>query len=163
MLSNVNKIHVATLPYETTVLAQDIAGGIGETGCMPSSKDFFSNKYGRLIQKYMTARSSAESRAHGRRGWWSGRRSVRESPFACTAAGHPMAPSSSFGPAPIWKEKWRSRGGWLYQRADSRAKQVANFCSVSTEIVVSLSDCACRGDRLVIAPHTTRPNFSPEV
>jgi 4-hydroxybutyryl-CoA dehydratase/vinylacetyl-CoA-Delta-isomerase len=67
MLSNVNKVHVATLPYETTVLAQDIAGGIGETGCMPSSKDFFSEKYGHLIQKYMTARSSAESRARAAR------------------------------------------------------------------------------------------------
>ena len=28
LLSNVNKVHVATLPYQTSVLAQDIAGGI---------------------------------------------------------------------------------------------------------------------------------------
>ncbi len=62
LLSNVNKVHVATLPYETSVLAQDIAGGIGETGCMPSSKDFFDPKYGHLVQKYLKACSSAESR-----------------------------------------------------------------------------------------------------
>ena len=67
MLSNVNKVHVATLPYETSVLAQDIAGGIAETGCMPSSKDFYSKKYGHLIQKYMTAKSSPEARARAAR------------------------------------------------------------------------------------------------
>jgi 4-hydroxybutyryl-CoA dehydratase/vinylacetyl-CoA-Delta-isomerase len=67
LLSNVNKIHVATLPYETSRLAQDIAGGIGETGCMPSYKDFTSSKYGELIQKYMKARSSAETRARAAR------------------------------------------------------------------------------------------------
>lgn len=67
LLSNVNKVHVATLPYETSRLAQDIAGGIGETGCMPSYKDFKSEKYGHLIEKYMKAKSSAESRARAAR------------------------------------------------------------------------------------------------
>jgi 4-hydroxybutyryl-CoA dehydratase/vinylacetyl-CoA-Delta-isomerase len=67
LLSNVNKVHVATLPYETSRLAQDIAGGIGETGCMPSFKDFNSTKYGKLIQKYMRARTSAETRARAAR------------------------------------------------------------------------------------------------
>ncbi len=67
LLSNVNKVHVATLPYETSRLAQDIAGGIGETGCMPSYKDFQSSKYGHLIQKYMKAKHSAESRARAAR------------------------------------------------------------------------------------------------
>jgi len=67
LLSNVNKVHVATLPYETSRLAQDIAGGIGETGCMPSYKDFRSEKYGKLIQKYMKAKSSAEARARAAR------------------------------------------------------------------------------------------------
>jgi len=67
LLSNVNKVHVATLPYQTSVLAQDIAGGIGETGCMPSSKDFESSKYGHLIKKYMKARHSAEARARAAR------------------------------------------------------------------------------------------------
>jgi 4-hydroxybutyryl-CoA dehydratase/vinylacetyl-CoA-Delta-isomerase len=67
LLSNVNKVHVATLPYETSRLAQDIAGGIGETGCMPSYKDFQSPKYGHLIKKYMKAKHSAESRARAAR------------------------------------------------------------------------------------------------
>ena len=67
LLSNVNKVHVATLPYETNILAQDIAGGIAETGCMPSYKDFESKKYGHLIKKYMKAKHSAESRARAAR------------------------------------------------------------------------------------------------
>ena len=67
LISNVNKVHVATLPYETSVLAQDIAGGIAETGCMPSYKDFESKKYGHLIKKYMKARHSADSRARAAR------------------------------------------------------------------------------------------------
>ncbi len=62
LLSNVNKVLVATLPYETSRIAQDIAGGIAETGCIPSYKDFKSTKYGHLIAKYMRARASAESR-----------------------------------------------------------------------------------------------------
>ncbi len=67
LLANVNKVHVATLPYETSVLAQDIAGGIAETGCMPSYKDFTSSKYGHLIKKYMKAKYSAESRSRAAR------------------------------------------------------------------------------------------------
>jgi 4-hydroxybutyryl-CoA dehydratase/vinylacetyl-CoA-Delta-isomerase len=67
LLSNVNKVHVATLPYQTSVLAQDIAGGIAETGCMPSYKDFKSQKYGHLIQKYMKALHSAEARTRAAR------------------------------------------------------------------------------------------------
>ena len=67
LLANVNKVHVATLPYETSRLAQDIAGGIGETGCMPSFKDFNSEKYGELIKKYMKAASPAEARTRAAR------------------------------------------------------------------------------------------------
>jgi 4-hydroxybutyryl-CoA dehydratase / vinylacetyl-CoA-Delta-isomerase len=67
LLANVNKVHVATLPYDTSVLAQDIAGGIAETGCMPSYKDFTSSKYGHLIKKYMKAKYSAESRSRAAR------------------------------------------------------------------------------------------------
>lgn len=67
MLSNVNKVHVATLPYETSRLAQEIGGGICETGCMPSFKDYESEKYGHLIKKYMKAVGSAESRARAAR------------------------------------------------------------------------------------------------
>lgn len=63
LLSNVNKVHVATLPYETKVLCQDIAGGIGETGCIPSWKDFKNDRYGRLVEKYLTAASPGEARA----------------------------------------------------------------------------------------------------
>jgi 4-hydroxybutyryl-CoA dehydratase/vinylacetyl-CoA-Delta-isomerase len=67
LLANVNKVHVATLPYETSILAQDIAGGIAETGCMPSSVDFYDDKYGHLVQKYLKAKSSAEARARAAR------------------------------------------------------------------------------------------------
>ena len=67
LLANVNKVHVATLPYDTNRLAQDIAGGIAETGCMPSFKDLNSQKYGQLLQKYMKAKSPAEARARAAR------------------------------------------------------------------------------------------------
>jgi 4-hydroxybutyryl-CoA dehydratase/vinylacetyl-CoA-Delta-isomerase len=67
LLANVNKVHVATLPYETSRLAQEIAGGIAETGCMPSYRDFLSEKYGVLIQKYLKANVSAESRMRAAR------------------------------------------------------------------------------------------------
>jgi 4-hydroxybutyryl-CoA dehydratase/vinylacetyl-CoA-Delta-isomerase len=67
LLSNVNKVHVATLPYETSVLAQDIAGGIAETGCMPSWIDFEDEKYGYLVKKYLKAKSSPEARVRAAR------------------------------------------------------------------------------------------------
>ena len=67
LLANVNKVHVATLPYETSRIAQDIGGGIAETGCMPSFEDFKSDKYGHLIEKYMKAAVPAESRARAAR------------------------------------------------------------------------------------------------
>lgn len=63
VLSNVNKVHVATLPYETKRLAQDIAGGIAETGCLPSCQDLHNPKYGELLQKYLKANCSGETRA----------------------------------------------------------------------------------------------------
>ena len=62
-LANVNKVHVATLPYETKRLAQDIAGGIAETGCLPSSADINSPVYGELLQKYLKAGTDGETRA----------------------------------------------------------------------------------------------------
>lgn len=62
LISNVNKVYVATLPYETKILAQDIGGGIAETGCMPSFKDLNNPKYGHLLRKYLKAASSAEAR-----------------------------------------------------------------------------------------------------
>jgi 4-hydroxybutyryl-CoA dehydratase/vinylacetyl-CoA-Delta-isomerase len=58
-----NKVLVATLPYEVKRLTQDIGGGIVETGCMPSYRDFINPEYGHLIQKYLKAgECSAESR-----------------------------------------------------------------------------------------------------
>ena len=67
LLANVNKIHVSTLPYETKLLAQEIGGGIAETGCMPSSRDFHDPKHGHLVQKYLKAAASAEARARAAR------------------------------------------------------------------------------------------------
>ena len=61
LLANINKVHVATLPYETKRLTEDM-GGIGETGCLPSYVDFNNPTDGHLVQKYLKA-ASAESRA----------------------------------------------------------------------------------------------------
>jgi len=63
LLSSVNKVHVATLPYETKRIAQDIAGGIAETGCLPSCKDINNPIYGKLLKKYLQANCSGETRA----------------------------------------------------------------------------------------------------
>ena len=63
VLSNANKVLVGRLPYINKVMAQDIGGGIAETGCMPSSKDFYNEKYGYLVQKYLKAKVDAETRA----------------------------------------------------------------------------------------------------
>ena len=61
--AHANKVMVATLPYEVKRLTQEIGGGIVETGCMPSYKDFTNPKYGHLIQKCLKAgQGSAESR-----------------------------------------------------------------------------------------------------
>ena len=62
VLAHTNKVHVATLPYETKRLTQEIAGGIAETGCMPSYRDLVDSGYGHLIQKYLKANSPAETR-----------------------------------------------------------------------------------------------------
>ncbi len=63
LISNVNKVHVATLPYDTKRITQDIAGGIAETGCLPSCQDINDPKYGELLQKYLKANCSGETRA----------------------------------------------------------------------------------------------------
>ena len=61
--AHTNKVMVATLPYETKRITQDIGGGIAETGCMPSYKDFTDDNYGEAIQKIFKAgNSSAETR-----------------------------------------------------------------------------------------------------
>ena len=63
LLSNVNKVHVAKLPYDTKRITQDIAGGIAETGCLPSCKDINDSRYGDLLKKYLSANCSGETRA----------------------------------------------------------------------------------------------------
>jgi len=63
LLSNVNKVHVATLPYETKRITQDIAGGIAETGCLPSYQDINDPRYGKLLKKYLKANCDGETRA----------------------------------------------------------------------------------------------------
>jgi 4-hydroxybutyryl-CoA dehydratase/vinylacetyl-CoA-Delta-isomerase len=67
LLANVNKVLVAKLPCDTRNIAQDICGGIGETGCMPSWRDFQSEEYGELVRKYLKAASDAETRVRGAR------------------------------------------------------------------------------------------------
>ncbi len=67
LIANVNKVYIGSLPYETKFIAQDIGGGITETGCMPSSKDFYDPKYGHLVQKYLKAAVPAEARARAAR------------------------------------------------------------------------------------------------
>ncbi len=62
LLSNVSKVHVSTIPYDTSVLCQEIAGGIGEVGCIPSYADFMDKKLGPLVKKYLKAASPAEAR-----------------------------------------------------------------------------------------------------
>ncbi|WP_258359883.1 4-hydroxyphenylacetate 3-hydroxylase N-terminal domain-containing protein [Moorella sulfitireducens] len=69
LIAHTNKVLVATLPYETKRICQDIGGGIVETGCFPSYKDFTSPEYGHLVQKYVKAAPnlSAETRARAAR------------------------------------------------------------------------------------------------
>ncbi|MEW5784553.1 MAG: 4-hydroxyphenylacetate 3-hydroxylase N-terminal domain-containing protein [Bacillota bacterium] len=62
LLAHVNKTQVGSLPYTTKVIAQDISGGIAETGCIPSYKDFQSTEYGEHLYKAMTASTDGESR-----------------------------------------------------------------------------------------------------
>ena len=69
LTSHANKVHVATLPYETKRICQDIGGGIVETGCFPSYQDFKSPEYGHLVEKAVKAsgKFSAEARARAAR------------------------------------------------------------------------------------------------
>ncbi len=68
LLANTNKVMVATLPYETKRLTQEIGGGIVETGCMPSYKDYSDPKLGPAIKKYLKAGdASGETRAKATR------------------------------------------------------------------------------------------------
>lgn len=62
LLAHVNKVHVATLPYYTKVLAQEISGGIAETGCMPSYKDMMAPIYGENLIESLRSGISGEDR-----------------------------------------------------------------------------------------------------
>jgi 4-hydroxybutyryl-CoA dehydratase/vinylacetyl-CoA-Delta-isomerase len=63
LLSHVNKALVATLPYETKRLAQEIGGGIAETGCFPSYKDLTEATHGPALLDALSAAESGEVRA----------------------------------------------------------------------------------------------------
>ena len=67
--AHANKVHVATLPYQTKRICQDIGGGIVETGCFPSYQDFQHPEYGPAIENAVKAsdKFSAESRARAAR------------------------------------------------------------------------------------------------
>ncbi|HOV78519.1 MAG TPA: 4-hydroxyphenylacetate 3-hydroxylase N-terminal domain-containing protein [Bacillota bacterium] len=69
LMAHTNKVHVATLPYETKRICQDIGGGIVETGCFPSYRDFNDPLYGEFIQRAVKAspQFSAEARARAAR------------------------------------------------------------------------------------------------
>jgi 4-hydroxybutyryl-CoA dehydratase / vinylacetyl-CoA-Delta-isomerase len=66
-LAHLNKTQVAKLPYTVKVMAQDISGGIAETGCMPSYADFKSLQYGEKLLNTLAAGSDPESRARAAR------------------------------------------------------------------------------------------------
>jgi 4-hydroxybutyryl-CoA dehydratase / vinylacetyl-CoA-Delta-isomerase len=67
LLANVNKTHVATLPYETSRLAQEISGGIAETGCIPSSTDLESADYGNDLKRYLGGAVDGDTRIRAAR------------------------------------------------------------------------------------------------
>lgn len=50
LMAHTNKTLVGKLPYDTKRLCQDIGGGVVETGCLPSTKDFEHPVYGQYIQ-----------------------------------------------------------------------------------------------------------------
>jgi len=68
LMAHTNKVLVATLPYETKRICQEIGGGIVETGCLPSCEDFNNPVYGDFVQRMVKAGSvSAETRARAAR------------------------------------------------------------------------------------------------
>jgi 4-hydroxybutyryl-CoA dehydratase/vinylacetyl-CoA-Delta-isomerase len=69
LAAHTNKVLVATLPYQTKRICQDICGGIAETGCFPSYKDYTDPTVGPLVRKYLKAgqKVPAESRARAAR------------------------------------------------------------------------------------------------
>jgi len=63
LTAHTNKLLVATLPQETRRLCQEICGGMVETGCFPSFRDFADPHLGPLIRKYLAGAGGAETRA----------------------------------------------------------------------------------------------------
>ena len=63
LLAHVNKVQVAQLPYQTKLIAQDIGGGIAETGCLPSYRDLTSERYGDELVSALDAGADGETRA----------------------------------------------------------------------------------------------------
>jgi 4-hydroxybutyryl-CoA dehydratase/vinylacetyl-CoA-Delta-isomerase len=63
LLAHVNKTQVAKLPYETKLIAQDVSGGIAETGCLPSFEDFGSAAYGKALLAAAAGAVDGETRA----------------------------------------------------------------------------------------------------
>jgi 4-hydroxybutyryl-CoA dehydratase/vinylacetyl-CoA-Delta-isomerase len=68
LMAHTNKVLVASLPYETKRICQDIGGGIVETGCLPSYEDLNNPNYGEYVQRMVKAGPvSAETRARAAR------------------------------------------------------------------------------------------------
>lgn len=67
LLAHTNKTQVAKLPYEVKVMAQDISGGIAETGCIPPYEDFQHPVYGKKLFETLAAGTDGESRARAAR------------------------------------------------------------------------------------------------
>ncbi len=64
LLAHTNKVHVATLPYITKRICQEIGGGAVETGCFPAYDDLTNPDYGEVLQETLRGGSgSTESRA----------------------------------------------------------------------------------------------------
>jgi len=63
LTSHTNKVMVATLPYETKRLTQEIGGGIVETGCMPSAKDLTNEVYGEQLRQYYQASDAVSAKS----------------------------------------------------------------------------------------------------
>lgn len=62
LLAHVNKVNVAALPFNTRMLAQEISGGVTETGCMPSYKDMMHPAYGPKLLESMRSGVSGKDR-----------------------------------------------------------------------------------------------------
>lgn len=67
LIANVNKTHIATLPYETKRICQDICGGLVENGCIPSYADFQSPLYGEKLLKTAAGAVDGETRVRAAR------------------------------------------------------------------------------------------------